>query len=72
MVENATYEDKRFLLDILDVQVRLCRREDGRWLYVMCGIITETAMLKLDELKGASRSSVPGQQPQFLIAMQSC
>jgi len=42
MLENATYDDKRFLLDMLDVQVQLCRREDGRWLYVTCGIVAET------------------------------
>ena len=71
MLENATYDDKRFLLDMLDVQVQLCRREDGRWLYVTCGIVAETGMLKLDE-KGASRCEVQGQRPEFSFLMRSC
>ena len=72
MLEKATYEDKRYLLDALDVQVKLCRREGGRWLYVTCGIIAESATFKLSDAKGASLSAEPEPQPQSSFVLRSC
>jgi hypothetical protein len=47
-------------------------RENGRWLYVTCGIVAETGMLKLNDARGASPSDRLLPQPQFSIALPFC
>ena len=54
VLDKGLYEDKRYLLDALDVRMQLVVRDDGRWLYAECGIKTEGEMLPI-ELRSSSR-----------------
>lgn len=47
-LDNATYEQKRAVLAILDVQVELQRTGAERWLYVTCGLSADSALLDIE------------------------
>jgi site-specific DNA recombinase len=47
LIEKASYENKRRILDILDVQAILHYGEDEKWLEVKCAIPTSNATIEL-------------------------
>jgi site-specific DNA recombinase len=48
MLDAATFDDKRFLYDALDVQAQLVVNESGRWLYATCGVSADGEVLPVD------------------------
>ena len=48
MLDNAGFEDKRFLLDSLDVQVKVDYQNGQRGLWVTCGIKVDADWLPFE------------------------
>jgi site-specific DNA recombinase len=57
---NATFEDKRFLLDALDVKVTLNWEDDKRWINVSCAIPAFSSEIVLSPSRTMKASSVSG------------
>ena len=59
-IDNATFEQKRYILDKLDVKVQLRRDDVRRFLDCSCAVQLGVEVIELDSRQAPSRGRRPG------------